>query len=318
MDKSFIERLHPDILEMYEAMPEYSADFPGSVREMMVDFLASEAPADEEILVSERSVLNGKTNEEVGIRIYSSVSDDSVKPGLLWIHGGGYVGGMAIIDDALCIRVAKEASCVVVSVDYHLAPEYPYPVPLEDCYAALQWFADNSGELHVDENRIAVAGNSAGGGLTAALALLARDRGGPKLCFQMPLYPMIDDRNSTPSSYEIHDPKVWTYEKNAVAWSQYLGKEKPDQVPVYAAPARATDLAGLPPLYTCIGELDVFRDETLDYVTRLARAGVPAEFHLYPGCFHGFDLDLPGIKCDIGERARNDYIRALVMALASA
>lgn len=254
---------------------------------------------------------------ELKVKIYEAVDRADCKlPALLWIHGGGYILGDPDIDDGLCEQFVLAAKCVVVSVDYRLAPQNPYPAPLEDCYAALKWMADSAEELKIDASRIAIAGASAGGGLTAALALLARDRGGPKIAYQMPLYPMIDDRNITSSSYEINKenfPKLWNREQNRLAWSMYLGDAVNNEVPPYAAPARARDLTGLPPTYTCIGVLDLFRDETIEYVNRLAQADVPVEFHLYPGCYHGFESIFNDIE--ISNRARNEYIQALTAAL---
>lgn len=240
------------------------------------------------------------------------------KPGLFWIHGGGYVLGHPDVDDSICERFVLEAQCAVVSVDYRLAPEYTYPAAIEDCYAGLKWMADNAKALHIDKSKIAIAGPSAGGGLTAALALLARDCGGPKVMFQMPLYPMIDNLNETPSSLEINMTtmsKAWNRENNQTAWRMYLG-ELSAEIPSYAAPARASDLTGLPPAYTCIGQLDPFRDETLQYVARLMQAGVPVEFHVYPGCFHGFDAS--NNNANISEQARKEYIQALKRAFQNA
>jgi acetyl esterase/lipase len=197
-------------------------------------------------------------------------------------------------------------------VDYRLSPETAYPGPLEDCYAALKWFSENATELGVDAGNIAIAGGSAGGGLTAGLALLSRDRGGPAIAFQAPLYPMIDDRNITPSSYEFTEPRFWSREKNEFGWEAYLGPLYRGDVPYYAAPARAENLAGLPPTYTLVGELDLFRDETIDYCTRLMQAGVPVELHVYAGCYHGFDMFL---NTAVGWRAEAEIIGVLKTAL---
>lgn len=252
---------------------------------------------------------------EILAKIYEPVNrNDTLLPAVFWIHGGGYVLGHPDSDDSLCERFVNDINCVVVSVDYRLAPEYPFPAAIEDCYAGLKWMVDNAETLKIDTSRIAAAGASAGGGLTAALALLARDRKGPQLVFQMPLYPMLDNRNITPSSYEINQenfPNVWNREANQIAWKYYLGENDSTTVSPYAAPSLADDLSGLPPAYICVGQLDPFRDEVLDYVTRMAQAGVPVEFHLYPGCFHGFDF------CDtsISAKARDEYINALKKAL---
>ncbi|MER7798555.1 alpha/beta hydrolase, partial [Microbacterium sp. NPDC096154] len=248
----------------------------------------------------------------------------SILPAVYWIHGGGYVLGSPHGDDGFCEYMVKEVHCVVVSIDYRLAPEHPYPAAIEDCYAGLNWTAEHANDLQIDLTRLAIAGASAGGGLTAALALMARDRGGPKITFQIPLYPMLDDRNETPSSYEINEdnmPLAWNRESNIIAWNMYLGTygadssnatARTEETSSYAAPSRATDLSNLPPAYTFIGQLDPFRDETIDYVARLAQAGVPVEFHLYPGCFHGFDAIFNEVE--ISKQARSECMNALKKA----
>ena len=305
------EHVVPELRKIMEGFP-------------VVDLRNPQIPEDFEPPQIEKSPLV-KTSErkikgpvlEIRVKIYEPAGrTGALLPALLWIHGGGYVLGNPDIDDGLCEQFVIAANCVTVSVDYRLAPEYPYPAAIEDCYAALKWMVAEAEELCIDTSRVAVAGASAGGGLTAALALLARDRGEVKIAFQMPLYPMLDDRNTTPSSYEINKenfPRLWNREQNRLAWSMYLGGTAADEVPPYAAPARARDLTGLPPAYTCIGVLDLFRDETIEYVNRLAQADVPVEFHLYPGCFHGFETIFN--DTEIGRRARNEYIKALADAL---
>lgn len=165
---------------------------------------------------------------EMLVKVYEPVENNLDKlPAMLWIHGGGYVMGHPDMDDVLCERFVQTAKCVVVSVDYRLAPEHPYPAAIEDCYAGLVWMTNEADSLGIDVNRVAIAGASGGGGLTAALALMARDKGGPSIIFQMPLYPMLDNRNITPSSYEItEDHATWNRANNLAAWSMYLGKEK--------------------------------------------------------------------------------------------
>ncbi|MCP1309514.1 alpha/beta hydrolase [Paenibacillus tyrfis] len=236
-------------------------------------------------------------------------------PAMLWIHGGGYVMGHPDMDDELCERFVQTAGCVVVSVDYRLAPENPYPAAIEDCYAGLVWMTEKAESLGIDVNRVAIAGASGGGGLTAALALMARDKGGPSIIFQMPLYPMLDNRNITPSSHEItEDRAIWNRTNNLAAWNMYLGEENDASgISSYAVPSRAENLAGLPPTYTCVGQLDLFRDETIEYVTRLAQAGVDVEFHLYPGCFHLFESFVP--EAEVSQRAVQSYMDAMARAL---
>jgi triacylglycerol lipase len=188
--------------------------------------------------------------------------------------------------------LAIELNCAIVSVDYRLAPETVFPGSIEDCYAGLAWVFANAAEQGFDTARIGVMGESAGGGLAAALALLARDRGEYPLAFQQLIYPMLDDRNG--SGAEPHPfvgEYVWTPEKNRFGWEALLGHAPGGaDVSPYAAPARATDLSGLPPTFLYAGALDLFLEENLDYARRLARAGVPIEFHLFPGAFHAFEL----------------------------
>jgi acetyl esterase/lipase len=185
---------------------------------------------------------------------------------------------------------ASEFGLVVVSVEYRLAPETPHPGPVEDCYAGLAWTARHADELGIDPERIIVAGASAGGGLAAALALLARDRGGPELAGQMLIYPMLDDRNDSPSAVQMAGLGVWDRTANDTGWGALLGAAKGGpEVSPYAAPARATDLSGLPPAFIDVGSAETFRDEDVAYAARIWQAGGRAELHVWPGAFHGFD-----------------------------
>ena len=231
---------------------------------------------------------------DVMVRTYSPSDLEGPVPALYWIHGGGMVLGNVAMNDIECKGVALEMGCVVASVEYRLAPEHPHPVPIEDCYAGLKWLAVNSDGLGVDRSRIAIGGASAGSGLAAALALLARDRGEVGIIFQQLIYPMLDDRNITPSSHYVQHPKVWNRKANIAGWSALLGKPAgSDDVSPYASPARAEDLSGLPPAFIIVGELDLFLDEDIEYAQRLIQAGVPVELHVFPGAFHGSDLMVP-------------------------
>ncbi|BBY06629.1 alpha/beta hydrolase [Mycobacterium noviomagense] len=215
-----------------------------------------------------------------GVRLFRPAGVIEPAPALLWIHGGGYVLGRARMDDAWCRRVADTLAITVASVEYRLAPEFPYPAGLEDCYSALTWVAELPA---VDPTRVAIGGASAGGGMAAALAFLARDRGEVAPVLQLLAYPMLDDRsaaNPTNPNYRLWDPAC-----NRFGWSAYLA----DADPQVAVPARRDDLSGLPPAWIGVGTHDLFYDEDLAYAERLNRAGVPCSVEVIPGAFHGFD-----------------------------
>ena len=212
-------------------------------------------------------------------------------PCVYWMHGGGYIFGSYDQEDARFDRWVRQFNCAAVSVEYRLAPEAPYPAAVEDSYAALKWLHEHASELGIDAARIGIGGASAGAGLAAGLALLVRDRAEFDIAFQLLIYPMLDDRQATPSSaWEV---PVWPPSANTLGWSAYLGARTGDEVPIYAAPARATDLTRLPPALIVVGGLDGFADEDIEYAKRLNQAGVPAELHLYPGAPHAFDSMAP-------------------------
>ena len=235
----------------------------------------------------------------VRVRTYSHRDRVAPTPALYWIHGGGMVGGFVENDDFMCKTWARKLGCLVASVEYRLAPEHQHPAHTDDCYTGLAWLAGNADGLGVDRSRLVLGGASAGGGLAAATALMARDRGEVQVTHQMLVFPMLDDRGITPSSKEDLDPRVWNGTSNRHAWRAYLGdRAGTDDVPIYAAPARATadDLRGLPPAYIDVGELDPFRDEDIAYAQTILQAGVPCELHVTPGAFHaseGMGLDAP-------------------------
>ncbi|MFI7706327.1 alpha/beta hydrolase [Nonomuraea sp. NPDC049480] len=285
----------------------------GGFRAQINAFLAAAPPAETDVVIEDRQVPGPDGAPDVRVRIYSPAGEVENRPGLYWIHGGGMILGTPEIDEAMMIGYVEQLGVVAVSVDYRLAPENPYPAPVEDCYAGLVWTAKAAGELGIDPARLAVGGASAGGGLAAATVLLARDRGGPDVAFQLLVCPMLDDRNITPSSHEFTDAIVWDRSANLYGWTALLGDRMgTDDVPPYAAPARATDLSGLPPAFIDVGELEVFRDEDLDYALRLSQAGVSTEFHLYPGAFHGFDGMVP--DAELSKRARAARVAALKRA----
>jgi len=260
--------------------------------------------------VSERTAEG--TEGAPGPRVVIYERSDRQRPSgaLLWIHGGGLVLGRPEQANTWCSALAADLDVLVVSVDYRLAPEHPFPDGLTDCYDALVWLNDRAAELGVDPGRIAVGGDSAGGGLSAALCQLVRDRGGPAVCFQLLNYPMLDDRTVLRTDHDGRGEFVWTPASNRFGWTSYLNQEPtPDDAPVHAAPARTADLAGLPPAWIGVGELDLFLDEDVDYATRLEAAGVPCELHVEPGMYHGADQLL--LKNQRMEEYRNRMVAAL-------
>lgn len=274
----------------------------------------AKAPIIEGITSEDRYAPGPPGAPDVFVRMYQPTDRPPSLPALVWIHGGGYVLGRVEQDDPLAKHLSKVAACVVASVEYRLAPEHPHPAPVEDCYAALKWFAAHAGEFGVDRSRIAIGGASAGGGLAAGLALLARDRAEVELAYQLLIYPMIDDRNVALASETTPDTFVWSRENNLMGWRAYLGHEPGGaDVSPYAAAARATDLSGLPPAYIPVGDLDLFLDENIDYARRLLAAGVPTELHVYPGGYHGFNGFAPG--ADIVQRFNTERDQALKRAL---
>ena len=217
-------------------------------------------------------------------------------PGVLWVHGGGYQAGSAKdIFATRALSLVVKFGAVLVAPDYRLSKKHPYPAALHDCWAALLYLKEHAEELGVRSDQIMVGGESAGGGMAAALCMLARDTGGVNIAFQMPLYPMLDDRD-TPSNADNHAPN-WDSRRNRKAWKRYLRDAYgTDLVPVYAAPARCRDYRGLPPCYTYVGDIEPFYSETVDYVRRLNEAGVRAEVDVYPGWFHAYDIFFPTKK----------------------
>jgi acetyl esterase/lipase len=274
-------------------------DIPAT-RKMMDELAAAQmakAAPIEGVTSVDKKVPGPKGAPDVFLRIYQPTDRPATLPALER-------------DDLLAKHLARVGQCVVASVEYRLAPEHPFPAPVEDCYAALKWLASNSADLGVNKSRIAIGGASAGGGLAAGLAVLTRDRAEIELAFQLLIYPMIDDRNVAPASATAPDTYVWTRENNLMGWQAYLG-QKPGgkDVSPYAAASRATDLKGLAPAYIPVGDLDLFLDENITYAQRLLAAGVPTELHVYPGAFHGFNGFVP--NAEVSRRFNGDRDNAL-------
>jgi len=261
-----------------------------AVRAQHMEALMPLWPTFPDIEVSEQHLPSGGGAPEVRVLVYRPKGVDQALPVLLWMHGGGYVGGSANWEGFLVNPMVNAVGCCVVSVDYRLAPETPFPGPIEDCYTALRWLNDHAATLRIDPQRIAIGGVSAGGGLAASLALLARDRAEVSVKFQLLLQPMLDDRHAT-DAYEhpFAGEFLWRKEYNHFGWSALLGHEPgADGVSPYAAASRADSLAGLPSTFINVGAIDLFVEEDLEYARRLIRDGVPTELHVYPGACHAF------------------------------
>lgn len=287
----------PEIAPMLDIFPSLSLtteSLPQTrvfLKEMMAQMSAA-VPEFPDIDVSERHIPGPQGAPDVRVLVYLPKNVSTPTPALLWIHGGGYVIGSAEQADLQVKSIVSLTGCAAVSVDYRLAPETPHPGPVEDCYAALKWLYVNASNLNVDTTRIAIGGDSAGGGLTAGLALLTRDRGEVPLVLQLLIYPMLDDRTVTSAEPHPYTGEyIWTPDANRFGWTALLGQEPGGpEVSPYAAAARAEQLEGLPSTFIGVGTLDLFLEEDMEYARRLIRAGVPTELHVYPGAFHGFPM----------------------------
>jgi len=287
----------PELASLLEFLPDVSLGIsePVKARAGFLELVAQlNADIDQRgVTIHNRSIPGPACAPDVAIRIYSPEGLEQAVPAILHIHGGGFVIGDLDSELGSCVALCRHLGVVVVSVDYRLAPETPYPGPLEDCYAALEWVSSNSAQLNTDPTRIAVFGQSAGGGLAAATCLLARDRDGPDICFQYLGIPELDDRLQTPSMLRFVDTPMWNRPNAELSWDFYLGNEYQrgaGDVPCHAAPARAEDLSGLPSAYISTMEFDPLRDEGVQYALKLMQAGVATELHSFPGTFHGSAL----------------------------
>jgi len=263
--------------------------------------------------VSERVIPGPRGAPDVKLYIINPGAPGTARPAILHLHGGGFVGQSARGAVRELQRQAEALDCVIVTVEYRLAPETPFPGSLEDNYAALKWLYANAASVGVDRTRLAVAGESAGGGHAAMLAIAARDRGGPPVIFQALTYPMLDDRTGSTRQPPPHIGQfLWRREDNRFGWTSLLGAPAGSNHPPYGSvPARVEDLRGLPPAFIAVGSIDLFVDEDIAYARRLVNAGVPTELHVYPGAFHGFDL----FPTKLTERFRAARLEALKAAL---
>ncbi len=273
------------------------------------DRLAAPAPA-----VIDRTVKGLGAAPPVAVEVIGQGSADARHPAILHIHGGGMISGRAKNLTPFCQDLAARFDCLVVNVDYRLSPETPFPGPLEDLYAALKWLHDDAEALGVDRSRIAVMGESAGGGLAALLAIMARDRGEIPLCLQVMLYPMLDDRTGSTLTPPSHIGAIgWNAAANAFGWTAFLGAPAGSAaVPPQAVPARVSNLADLPPAFIGVGAIDLFVDEDVQYARRLIDAGVPTRLVVAPGAYHAFDFVVPEAKVS------REFTQAWRSALAAA
>ena len=257
------------------------------------------------------------TAEGVRVLVYDAPGRERPSGALLWIHGGGLVLGVPEQGHDVCTRFAEEAGVLVASVEYRLAPEHPFPAGLDDCLAALRWLHEQADALGIDPSRIAVGGDSAGGGLAAAVCQRALDDGGPAVAFQLLEYPMLDDRTVLRTDLDAHGVYLWTPASNRYAWTAYLGGEPSldGEPPAHAVPARREDLAGLPPAWVGVGDLDLFLDEDVAYARRLEAAGVPCELLVVPGMWHGADSIMP--SAGTSKRFRDAMVDALARAVGN-
>jgi acetyl esterase/lipase len=297
------ELLDPDLREAFSAfeLPTMDADTVAAIR-------ATPFPGVERSDAVERVEHLVPGDPPVPVRVHRAMNGAGRRPAVVTIHGGGYLIGSYDMDDMVLEPWCLEFGVVGVSVEYRLAPETSYPGPLEDCYAALRWAHAHADELGIDPDRIGIYGLSAGGGLAAALALLARDRGEVPLAFQLLDCPMLDDRAQSPS-IGADGLYVWTAASNEFGWRSYLGDlYGADDVPPYAAAARAGDLAGLPPSCVVVGAIDGFRDEDIDYAQRLNQAGVPCELHVIAGLPHAYQLAGETAAVRLAARCKDDWL----------
>lgn len=311
--------IDPELEPLLQLIPDFKLDLNNlkdnrDLLAQMVDTMKSQLPEVEGVAIEDHYVSGPMGDPDVKVRVYKPEERTGKLPGLLWIHGGGYVLGSIDQDDITCKHFVEEVECIVVSVEYRLAPEHPYPAPVEDCYAALTWMFDHTDDLGIENSRLSIGGASAGGGLAAGLALLARDRAEVEIIFQLLIYPMIDDCNIESASKDLPDTLIWSRHNNLFGWTSYLdGKAGGEGVSPYAAAARITDLNNLPSTFIAVGDIDLFVVENIEYAKRLIQAGVPTELHVYPGAFHGFNSFVP--SANVSKRCNVACNQALKLAL---
>jgi acetyl esterase len=302
----------PELGSLVPLLPSVDLTDVAAARVSLDERVVSSSADESSLDIQDYSIDGYEGDPAVAVRVFRPMPARGQAPVLLYIHGGGFVVGSVLVEHDNAVILASTLETVVVSVEYRLAPEHPFPAALHDCFAALDWLCQHAKELGVDSARVGVYGSSAGGGLAAALALFCRDRGGPPLCFQFLAIPVLDDRLETTSMRTFIDTPEWNRPSAELSWAYYLGPAGAEDVSPYAAPARAKDLGNLPPAYISTMEFDPLRDEGILYALALLDAGVSVELHSYPGTFHGSSSIL---TAEVSRRAAEEQMRVLRRAL---
>ena len=304
--------IDPELLPFLAILPPPELDDIEGGRARLAELLApiNAAVDTSGVTITDHLVPGPAGGDDVLVRVYApeAAPPPGGRPALLDIHGGGFVSGSIEMEHGMCASLARNLGILAATVEYRLAPEHPFPAGIDDCYAALCWLHDAADELGVDRNRVGVGGQSAGGGLTAGTVLLARDRGGPAVCFQFLGLPELDHRLDTASMRAFTDTPMWSRPQAILSWQRYLGADHAGDVSPYASPAIAPDLTGLPPTYLTTMEFDPLRDEGILYALRLMEAGVQVELHSFPGTFHGSSLVT---SASVSRRANVELLDAL-------
>jgi acetyl esterase len=308
--------IDPELQPLIELLPTVDLDDLEGSRARTLELVRTiNAGVDVAGVVSVDHLVTGPDDaSDVLVRVYAPDGPAAAggRPALLDIDGGGFTGGSIEMEHGFCVSVARRLGIVAATVEYRLAPEHPFPAGIEDCYAALRWLHEAASDLGIDRTRVGVGGQSAGGGLAAGTALLARDRGETPLCFQFLGIPELDHRLETASMHAFADTPLWSRPQAIVSWERYLGPAHGGAVSPYASPAIAPDLSGLPPAYVTTMEFDPLRDEGILYALRLMEAGVQVELHSYPGTFHGSSLVTTAA---VSRRANEELLVALARGL---
>jgi acetyl esterase/lipase len=305
-----LSAIHPELRQLFKRFPRFTINR-WNLR--LIRRLAQFVPKPKisnDIQIDHLYVQNQNASHPLRLRVYKPKTMKPPAPVLVWIHGGGFIIGTVEMDDANVSQFAQELGILIVSVDYRLAPDHPFPIPLEDCHTALKWVHDHADMLGIDPNRIAIGGGSAGGGLAASLVQRAQDQGEVHPIFQLLVYPMLDDNSALISDLPHKELLTWTQESNRFGWESYL--QQPcglDQVPPYSVASRRDDLIGLPPAWIGVGTLDLFYEEDVAYAKKLKQCGVDCELEIIPGAFHGFDA------LDLGLAVVQDFRKSQMAAL---